>query len=164
MFLLTHPCFYMRIHVKSPQVSKQNIVTSCCRNSRGTFGSAAAVWGRGSVPSAGSTGGHLSVTQLADVPAPQLLFSRTYSHHCSFSPPPHPSQSQRRRHVTLLIQPSLLLLLRRDALPGLLKGDRKWRKKVYKQHGFSHNNGSTTGAQDLSTHLDYGLQLRLGQR
>lgn len=153
----------MRIRVKSPQVSKQNMVTSRCRNSRGTFGSAAAVvWGRGSVPSAGSTGGHPSVTQLADVPAPQLLFSRTYSHHCSFSPPPHPSQSQRRRHVTLLIHPSLLLLLRREALPGLLKGGR--RKKVYKQHGFSHNSGSTTGAQDLSTHLDYDLQLRLGQR
>lgn len=55
MFLLKHPCFYMRIHVKSPQVSKQNMVTSRCRNSRGTFGSAAAAaWGRGSVPSEGA--------------------------------------------------------------------------------------------------------------
>lgn len=48
-----------------------------------------------------------------------------------------------------------------DFSTAITKGER--REKV--QDMASHNNsGNTIGAQDLSTHLDYELELRLGQR
>lgn len=57
--------------MKSLQVSKQSMVTSCYKNSQAILGSSAAVvWGCGSVRSAAvsTAGGHPSVTQLVDAP------------------------------------------------------------------------------------------------